>query len=136
MKLSAKASYTINIIDYAAKNRDKFFSLSDVVKNYPKNCPTDKDKQAFLSIILRELKTGGILVSQKGPNGGYKLASEPSEISFKDVFKAIGETTLSYQLELFKSDICNLFGTELHKHLDIFFDRKVADFVKVECQSN
>jgi Rrf2 family protein len=43
----------------------------------------------FLESILTKLKQGSILVSVRGPAGGYQLAREPVAISVADVIRCI-----------------------------------------------
>lgn len=43
----------------------------------------------FLLEILRQLKQHKLLVSRRGPEGGYTLAKPPSEIAIADVIRAV-----------------------------------------------
>jgi Rrf2 family cysteine metabolism transcriptional repressor len=43
----------------------------------------------YLRRLLIELKRGGLVASQKGPNGGYMLARHPSKITMADVVQII-----------------------------------------------
>jgi Rrf2 family protein len=43
----------------------------------------------FLSKILHDLNKRGLVVSSKGPGGGYSLAHEPREIRLSDVVHAV-----------------------------------------------
>lgn len=43
----------------------------------------------FLAKILQNLTYKGLLVSQKGPTGGFALAKSPKEISLFDIVEAI-----------------------------------------------
>jgi Rrf2 family protein len=43
----------------------------------------------FLESILLQLRRAGIVHSQRGPDGGYRLARPPAEISLADVIRAI-----------------------------------------------
>lgn len=43
----------------------------------------------YLRRLLIELKRGGLVASQKGPNGGYVLARHPSKITMADVVQTI-----------------------------------------------
>ena len=43
----------------------------------------------FLENILLDLKHAGLVQSQRGAEGGYWLAKEPSEISVADVIRAV-----------------------------------------------
>jgi len=45
--------------------------------------------QAFLSKIMKELVSGGLVSSQPGPGGGYRLARGTDEISFRDIIKLV-----------------------------------------------
>jgi len=44
----------------------------------------------FLENILRGLKQAGIVVSQRGAEGGFRLAKPPAEVSVADVIRAQG----------------------------------------------
>jgi Rrf2 family protein len=43
----------------------------------------------FLEAILADLRRAGIVVSQRGPTGGYTLSRPAAEISLGDVFRAV-----------------------------------------------
>ena len=43
----------------------------------------------FLENILGELRRAGMVSSQRGADGGYRLAREPSDISVADVMRAL-----------------------------------------------
>ena len=43
----------------------------------------------YLRRLLFALKRGGLVLSQKGPNGGYLLARAPSRITMEDVVEII-----------------------------------------------
>jgi len=43
----------------------------------------------YLRRLLIELKRGGLVLSQKGPNGGYMLARSPARITMADVVEVI-----------------------------------------------
>src|SRR5271167_4098883 len=46
--------------------------------------------QHFLEQVMRNLRTAGIVVSVRGPGGGYKLVPSPTPISALQVAKAVG----------------------------------------------
>ena len=43
----------------------------------------------YLRRLLIELKRGGLVLSQKGPNGGYMLARAPARITMADVVEVV-----------------------------------------------
>jgi len=82
--LSASCHYGLQAMLYIAchsengKNADlKSIAVSESIPSH------------FLSKILQELVRKKLLVSTKGPAGGYRLAREASAISLFDVIKAI-----------------------------------------------
>ncbi len=44
----------------------------------------------FLGAILNDLRIAGIVVSQRGPEGGYRLAHRPDAITLADVMEVLG----------------------------------------------
>jgi Rrf2 family protein len=45
--------------------------------------------QAFLSKIMKELVGGGLVSSQTGPGGGYRLSRTADDISFRDIVELV-----------------------------------------------
>ncbi len=43
----------------------------------------------FLAKVMRELVASGLVTSQPGPQGGYSLAREPHQITFRDLVEAV-----------------------------------------------
>ena len=43
----------------------------------------------FLESILLQLRRGGVVNAQRGPEGGYWLAADPSTISVADIIRAV-----------------------------------------------
>lgn len=78
-------------VDYSVK------ALLMLAERFPSGKPTRVEEIAerqglpenYLRRLLIELKRGGLVVSQKGPSGGYLLARSPSRISMADVVEII-----------------------------------------------
>jgi Rrf2 family transcriptional regulator, cysteine metabolism repressor len=78
-------------VDYSVK------ALLMLAERFPTGRPTRVEEIAerqglpenYLRRLLIELKRGGLVVSQKGPSGGYLLARPPSRISMADVVEII-----------------------------------------------
>ena len=47
----------------------------------------------FLEGILRQLRQSGIVASQRGAEGGYRLDRSPNEVSIADVVRALDGAT-------------------------------------------
>ncbi|OQX68925.1 MAG: hypothetical protein B6A08_08025 [Sorangiineae bacterium NIC37A_2] len=83
MKLSSKGRYAFRaLFDIAFYNDGQPTQVKDIA-----------ERQAipprFLEQIFQDLKRAGIVASKRGPQGGYMLAREPSEIRLGDVVEVI-----------------------------------------------
>jgi Rrf2 family cysteine metabolism transcriptional repressor len=84
MKLSAKSEYAcVAMLELAANYR----------AGQPTRIKTIADahgiNSGFLVQILLQLKTAGLVESQRGASGGYQLARPPEQISLADVLNAV-----------------------------------------------
>lgn len=61
--------------------------------------------EAHLSKVLQRLRKVGLVLSSRGPAGGYHLAFPPAEISFTRIFEAI-EGPITPQYCLFGTPVC------------------------------
>ena len=43
----------------------------------------------FLGALMNDLRRAGLVISQRGPDGGYRLARDPSDITIADVIRAL-----------------------------------------------
>ena len=43
----------------------------------------------FLGAILSDLRRGGLVTSQRGPEGGFKLARDPDNIMIADILRVV-----------------------------------------------
>lgn len=78
-------------VDYSLK------ALLMLADRYPSTQPLRVEEIAavqrvpenYLRRLLIELKRGGLVLSQKGPSGGYMLARPPARITMADVVEII-----------------------------------------------
>lgn len=69
----------------------------DLARNYESGDPVQVKEIAerqdipkdFLSLIMVDLRKGGIVESVRGPRGGYRLSRQPSEISMREVLEIL-----------------------------------------------
>ncbi len=84
MKLSTKSRYAITAIIDLARNRSESVSLKDI-----------SDRQSislsYLEQLFCKLKNFGVVKSQRGPGGGYKLGRRADDISFYEIITAVEE---------------------------------------------
>ena len=50
---------------------------------------TQRVPRKFLELIMLEMKNAGLVISVRGPAGGYLLAKPPQDISFGDVIRIV-----------------------------------------------
>ena len=79
MKLSSKSLTAIKLfIDLGEHYNEGFISIVDIAKR------KDLSKK-FIEQIVPEFKRSGLLLVNRGNQGGYKLSKNPNEISLKDI---------------------------------------------------
>ncbi len=82
MHISAKVDYACRALCGLAASADEALTADELAR----------DQQVpvrFLRAILNELRRGGIVTSQRGNEGGYKLGRDPSEILLGEVFRRL-----------------------------------------------
>ncbi len=79
-----KVEYSIVFISYLAKNPDTTISLKDAAQKL--FLP-----YSFLSKLATLLANGGLIISQEGKSGGYKLAANWQHQSIYDLLVILGE---------------------------------------------
>ena len=83
----------------------------------------------FLEQIFFKLKKSGIISSVRGPGGGFRLNREPSTITVKDIFDAVGEgleiTPCTGDEDCDRKDTCLVhdFWKEASGHIVGYFAR-------------
>ena len=86
MYVSAKADYGMCAVLELARS----YSQDDKALVTSEHIATEQDIPAkFLEGILRELRQANIVISRRGPDGGYRLAKPPQEITVADVVRAL-----------------------------------------------
>ena len=79
--LSQKTRYTIrafqHLADHWGKGQVQLADIADAQNIPPK----------FLTVILSEMAREGLLISQRGRDGGYQLAISPIDISYGDLVR-------------------------------------------------
>lgn len=89
MKLSTRTRYGTRLLFELAYNYGKGPQLLNVIAE--KQGISEK----YLSKIVLQLKSAGIIISQRGAKGGYELAKEPSKINMLQVMNSLeGNNTI------------------------------------------
>jgi len=83
MHVTAKADYAVRAtIELAAGSQDSPRKVDEVAQ--AQDIPV-----SFLENILTQLRSAGIVRSQRGPEGGYWLAKPPDELELATVIRAV-----------------------------------------------
>jgi Rrf2 family protein len=83
MKLSRASTYAIHALIYMAVKKPNHPVASHHIAQ-ARGIP-----ERFLLKVLKPLVSARVLHSVKGPNGGYRLAKGPAEISLLEVLEAV-----------------------------------------------
>ena len=83
MRISAKADYAVRAaIELAATSNGKAVPAERIATS--QGIPLN-----FLEHILSELRVAGVVRSQRGTDGGYRLAKEAGQITIADIIRAV-----------------------------------------------
>lgn len=79
MMVSTKGRYALTVmVELARNSSEDFVSLADISER-------ENLSMKYLESIISILNKGGMLVSARGKNGGYKLARKPSEYNISEI---------------------------------------------------
>jgi Rrf2 family protein len=87
-------------VELATKGRYAVMAMADLAKHgeeaaIPLSAIADRQQLsiAYLEQIFLKLRRAGLVESERGRAGGYRLSRQPSEISIADVMRAVSEDT-------------------------------------------
>jgi Rrf2 family protein len=121
MRLTRASSYALHAVVHMASQKQNRPVASHHIAE-ARGIP-----ERFLLKVLKPLVSARVLHSIKGPNGGYRLARGPSEISMLDVIEAVdgpirghaplseGESDIHLDRKL--EQICGRTADQLRKQL-------------------
>ena len=120
MRLTRASSYALHAVAYMATQKQDHPIASHVVAQ-AQGLP-----ERFLLKVLKPLVAARMLRSIKGPNGGYRLAKAPKDISLLDIVEAVDgpirgqvpvfETNGSNKLDRRLEAICNETADIVRSH--------------------
>jgi len=83
MRVTAKADYAVRAVVELAN------SSSEAPRKVDEVAQAQSIPLSFLENILTQLRSAGIVRSQRGPEGGYWLAHPADEVTLADVIRAV-----------------------------------------------
>jgi len=82
VRVSAKADYAVRAAVELAGAGDGWLTAEVIASRQDIPMP-------FLQKILHELRVAGLVASQRGPEGGHRLARPPAQITVADMLRAV-----------------------------------------------
>jgi len=83
MHVTAKADYAVRaVIELAGSGQDAPRKVDEIAQ-------AQKIPVSFLENILTQLRSAGVVRSQRGPEGGYWLARAPEDVSLALIIRAV-----------------------------------------------
>ncbi|NYI80717.1 Rrf2 family transcriptional regulator [Nocardioides panzhihuensis] len=83
MRVSAKSDYALRaLIEMAVREDGKAVSAEELGR-------AQEIPHGFLQAILADLRKAGVVISQRGQSGGWRLARKASDVSVADVIRAV-----------------------------------------------
>lgn len=83
VRVSAKSDYALRaLIEMAAREDGKAVSAEELGR-------AQEIPHGFLQAILADLRKAGVVISQRGQSGGWRLARKATDVSVADVIRAV-----------------------------------------------
>jgi len=124
MKITKASDYALRVVS--------FFATADKQRYFMRNELSEicKVPDSFLGKILQDLVRYGILESERGKKGGFKLLKDPSDITLYDVIAAV-EGDIILNDCLVEESSCKISGScRIHTILDQIRCNLVNDLKK------
>ena len=83
MRVSAKSDYALRaLIEMASRGDGPAVSAEELGRS-------QEIPHGFLQAILADLRRAGVVISQRGQSGGWRMGRDPADISVADVIRAV-----------------------------------------------
>jgi Rrf2 family protein len=83
MRVSAKSDYALRaLIEMASRSDGRAISAEELGR-------LQEIPHGFLQAILADLRRAGIVMSQRGQSGGWRMGRSPEDVSVADVIRAV-----------------------------------------------
>jgi len=94
MNLSTKGRYAVMaMVDLARHSNGKPVALNEIAQR-------QEISLSYLEQLFARLRRGGLVVSARGPGGGYRLARSPEETRISDIMMAVDEPIRATRCEV------------------------------------
>ena len=129
VQISEAASLAIHSMALLIQNRGSLLTVKDMAQE----CQAS---EAHLAKVMQHLAKAGLVIANRGPQGGYTLTKEGEEASILTIYEAV-EGTIIPQKCLLRNKICLfpacIFGGVIEKAekeiKEYFASKKLKDLV-------
>lgn len=80
--VSARTQYAIRAMSCLAKRQDRSATAAEIAQS-------EQIPAKYLEGILSRLKSSSLIESERGKNGGYRMAKDPAAITMLEIVEAI-----------------------------------------------
>jgi len=140
MKLSSKGRYAVMAMaDLAKNNAKKPINLTEISLRQGISL-------SFLEQLFLKLKKNNLVLSSRGPNGGYILSRDPDEIKLLSIISAVDEKIKTVKCKRESKKGCNGKSVkcithdlwdDLENHINKFFENNTLnDILFKEVRNN
>ncbi|MCG9914885.1 MAG: Rrf2 family transcriptional regulator [Phenylobacterium sp.] len=110
MRLSTKGRYAVMAMaDLARREGDKAVALAEIAQR-------QEISLSYLEQLFARLRRQGLVVSARGPGGGYRLARKASETNIADIVLAVDEPLQATRCTKDSRKGCMLSGEKCLTH--------------------
>ena len=88
MKRNSRLSLALHTLGHMAGDPNKLRTSADIAEHAGTN-------SVVVRRVLGKLREAGLLSSEKGHAGGWRLAREPKDVTLADVYLALGERMIA-----------------------------------------
>jgi Rrf2 family protein len=124
MLITRKADYAVRCVLYLSKDPEQVASVNDIAKNM--HIP-----KTFLAKILQLLMKAGIVESNRGIKGGFKLTKSPGDISLYDVVVAV-EGPIATNMCAVDKKVCRLSNSCVVHPIWVDLKKEIEERMKKE----
>ena len=88
MKRNSRLSLALHTLGHMASDPERMQTSADIAEHAGTN-------PVVVRRVLGKLREAGLLMSEKGHAGGWRLAREPGQITLADVYLALDESLVA-----------------------------------------
>ena len=113
MKRNSRLSLALHTVSHMASEPERMRTSTEIADHAGTN-------PVVVRRVLGKLREAGLLISEKGHAGGWRLARNPEDISFADVYLALEERLVATDMNT-DAPVCSLEHA-LHIHVGVVLD--------------